>query len=136
MYRVRVLGEFSKGESESIIPLEYVETTVNTKVSIKDCFINKVKIKVDDEHYLDKSAKMWGNMRDILEENFTNFVQGKEPSIELTENEKLIKQLSNRKYRINSKGKIGLEKKEQMRISGGAAISTYQLDSSSGKIMN
>ena len=58
---------------------------------------------------------MWGNMRDILEENFTNFVQGKEPTIELPDNEKLIKQLSNRKYKIDSKGRIDLEQKEEMK---------------------
>ena len=54
-------------------------------------------------------------MRDILEENFTNFVQGKEPTIELPNNDKLIKQLSNRKFRIDSKGRIDLEKKEEMK---------------------
>lgn len=69
----------------------------------------------DEEHYSDKSAEMWGNMRDILEENFTNFVQGKEPTIELPNNDKLIKQLSNRKFRIDSKGRIDLEKKEEMK---------------------
>lgn len=208
VYRVRVLGEFPKGESDALIPLEYVETATNTKVSIKDCFtlnigadiarfgndntvlaprignkvfdlnryskkdtmetsgnilriadkfknkyhqINKIKIKVDDdglgggvtdrlkevirldklgyevipikngakanddEHYSDKSAEMWGNMRDILEENFTNFVQGKEPSVELPNDERLIKQLANRKYKIDSKGRIDLEQKEEMK---------------------
>lgn len=208
VYRVRVLGEFPKGESDALIPLEYVETAVTTKVSIKDystlnlgCDIarfgddntiiaprigdkvfdllkyskkdtmettgnilrivdqyknkfhqlNKIRIKVDDdglgggvtdrlnevirqerlkyevipiknggkanddEHYADKSAEMWGNMRDILEENFTNYVQGKESTIELPNDEKLIKQLSNRKYKIDSKGRIDLEQKKEMK---------------------
>lgn len=208
VYRVRVLGEFPKGESDALIPLEYAETAASTKVSIKDCFtfnlgadiarfgndntvlaprignrvfqlkeyskkdtmetsgnilktvdefkreyhqINRVKIKIDDdglgggvtdrlnevirqerlgydvipikngakadddEHYADKSVEMWGNMRDILEDNFTNFVQGRTPTIELPNNEKLIKQLSNRKYKIDSKGRIDLEQKEQMK---------------------
>lgn len=209
VWRVRVEGEFPKGESDSLISLEYAETATLTKINniynnftlhigadiarfgndesviaprignkvfdlltyakkdtmettgnilrAADKFkneykhINKVKIKVDDdglgggvtdrlnevirqerldyevipikngskandeEHYSDKSAEMWGNMRDMLEENFTNFVQGKEPTIELPNNDKLIKQLSNRKFRIDSKGRIDLEKKEEMK---------------------
>lgn len=207
-WRVRVLGEFPKGESDSLISLEIAETAMTTRASIEDKFtlhigndiarfgddetviapriggkvfklqtyskkdtmetagnvlrtidifkkeynqINRVKIKTDDDGlgagvtdrlrevirqmnlgyevipikngsnaidedmYFNKSAEMWDNVRELLQENFSNFIQGKPGTIELPEDDKLIKQLSNRKFSVDSKGKIRLEDKKEMK---------------------
>lgn len=43
--RVRVDGEFPKGESDSLIPLEIVEMASKTKVNVRDCY--KLYVGVD-----------------------------------------------------------------------------------------
>ncbi|MBB6218006.1 hypothetical protein HNQ80_004143 [Anaerosolibacter carboniphilus] len=72
----------------------------------------------DDEHYDNKGTECWAAVRDILQENFSDHVQGKDPIIELPDDEKLISQLTTRKYRMTSKGKIALERKEEMKKRG------------------
>lgn len=72
----------------------------------------------DDDHYENKGTETWAIVRDLLEENFTANIQGKEPIIELPNDEKLISQLTTRKYKMTSKGKIMLEKKEDMKKRG------------------
>ncbi|RXM79589.1 terminase B [Clostridium tetani] len=207
-WRVRVLGEFPKGESDSLISLEIAETAMETKTSIEDKYtlhigndiarfgddetviapriggkvfdlltyakkdtmetagnvlrtidifkkeykqINRVKIKTDDDGlgagvtdrlkeviyqmnlgyevtpikngsnandnnmYFNKSAEMWDNVRESLQENFSNFIQGREGTMELPKDDKLIKQLSNRKFSVDSNGKIRLEDKKEMK---------------------
>ena len=207
-WRVRVLGDFPKGESDSLISLEIAETAVSTRVNIEDKYtlhigndiarfgndetviapriggkvfdlqtyskkdtmetagnvlrtidifkkeykqINRVKIKTDDDGlgagvtdrlrevirqmnlgyevipirngsnaldndmYFNKSAEMWDSVRELLQENFSNFIQGREATIELPKDDKLIKQLSNRKFSVDSKGKIRLEDKEEVK---------------------
>ena len=51
---------------------------------------------------------MWGLLREKLRRH----------EIELVYDDKQITQLSNRKYRINSDGKIELERKEEMKKRG------------------
>lgn len=74
--------------------------------------------KPDDEHYENKGAETWADFREELQENFSQYMQGNEPMIELPNNDKLISQLTTRKYRMTSKGKIALERKEDMKKRG------------------
>lgn len=58
--------------------------------------------------YSNSTGLMWGLLREKLRRN----------EIELIYDDKQITQLSNRKYRINSDGKIELERKEEMKKRG------------------
>lgn len=72
-----------------------------------------------DDYYANLGSQIWGELRDALEENFSNMMQGeKKAVIELPYDDELIKQLSNRRKKITSKGKIQLEKKEDMKSRG------------------
>lgn len=68
-----------------------------------------------DDYYANLGAQIWGDLRDALEDNFSGVLQGKEPTLELPYNDEMIKQLSNRKKKITSKGKIQLESKDDMK---------------------
>lgn len=72
----------------------------------------------EDEYYFNLGAELWGEMRTKLEDNMSNVIQGKDPIIHLPNDDELIKQLSNRKYKITSKGKIQLESKQDMKKRG------------------
>lgn len=72
----------------------------------------------DDEHYENKGTEMWAAVRDRLHENLTNYLNGEEPTIQLPNDEKLISQLTTRKYKMTSKGRIVLERKEDMKKRG------------------
>lgn len=72
----------------------------------------------DDEHYENKGTEAWANVRELLEKNFSAHMQGKEPTVELPNDERLISQLTTRKYKMTSRGKIALEKKEDMKKRG------------------
>lgn len=208
VFRVRVLGEFPKGEADSLISLEVAEQAAETVVDISSAFtldvgvdvarfgddktiiaprignrvlplqqyskkdtmettgnviktvehlrkvhtqINKIVIKIDDDglgggvtdrlrevnrqkglgyiiipikngskakdsdHYYNKAAEMWDTLRELLEENLSKFLQGEPGHIELPNDDILIKQLSSRKYKIDSKGRIELESKDEMK---------------------
>ncbi len=54
-------------------------------------------------------------MRDLLQESFSKHIQGQPVSLELPNDERLVTQLTQRKYRMTSKGKIALERKEDMK---------------------
>ncbi len=78
-----------------------------------------------DGYYLNLGCQIWGRIKELLESNFSNTVQGKIDDIgipvceiELPYDEEMIKQLSVRKYRITSKGKIQLESKDDMKKRG------------------
>ena len=71
-----------------------------------------------DDYYANLGAQVWGEMRDALEENFSAIMQGQPPVIELPDDVDLVKQLSNRKKKITSKGKIQLESKDDMKARG------------------
>lgn len=72
----------------------------------------------NDKYYANLGSELWGNLKEMLEENMSNILQGKTPIIEFYNNQTLIKQLSNRKYSITSKGKIQLESKKDMKERG------------------
>lgn len=72
----------------------------------------------DDEYYGNKGAETWGNIKELLEENMSNFMIGKTGVLQLPDDEKLIAQLTTRKWRMGSKGKIYLERKEDMKKRG------------------
>ena len=207
-WRVRVLGEFPKGESDSLISLEAVEMATMKEVNITNDYIlnigadiarygddetiiapriggkvfdlltyskqstmetsgcilravdkfkniygqiNKVKIKTDDDglgagvtdrlkevvyqenlkyeiipiqngsdaieknNYYNKASEMWDVVRQELDANLSNYLQGKEAIIKLPNDDKLVKQLSNIKYSIDSKGRIQIESKKEMK---------------------
>lgn len=72
-----------------------------------------------DDYYSNLGSQIWGELRDALEENFSEMLKGsKKPTLELPYNDEMIKQLSNRKKKITSKGKIELERKEEMKKRG------------------
>lgn len=68
-----------------------------------------------DDFYFNMGTQVWGELKDALEENFSAALQGKPPIIELPYDDELIKQLSNRKKKMSSKGKIQLESKDDMK---------------------
>ncbi len=75
--------------------------------------------KADDhEHYENVGTEQWGVLRDILDDNMSKHLQGEPLSVELPDDDKLITQLTTRKYKMTSKGKIALERKEDMKKRG------------------
>lgn len=68
-----------------------------------------------DDFYDNLGAQVWGNLKDLLEENMTNNLNGKLPVIELPNQAQLIKELSTRKFTMTSSGKIRLESKKEMK---------------------
>lgn len=64
--------------------------------------------KEEPVEFSNNTGLMWGLLREKLKRN----------EIELIYDDKQITQLSNRKYRINSDGKIELERKEEMKKRG------------------
>ena len=71
---------------------------------------------IEKDKYYNKASEMWDVIREELDANFSNFLQGNEPSIQLPCDDKLIKQLSNRKYSVDSKGKIQIESKKEIEL--------------------
>lgn len=73
-----------------------------------------------DDYYANLGSQIWGELRDALEENFSCMMQEEEskPVIELPYDDEMIKQLSNRRKKITSKGKIQLESKDDMKKRG------------------
>lgn len=72
-----------------------------------------------DDYYFNLGSQLWGYIKELLELNFSNHLQGKQDvQIELPDDGEMVKQLSVRKYRITSKGKIQLESKDEMKKRG------------------
>ena len=72
----------------------------------------------DEEHYNHFGSESWGRLRGWLEENFSSIMVGNEPKISLISDERLIKQLTTRKYHIDSAGRICIERKADMKRRG------------------
>lgn len=70
------------------------------------------------EYYDSLGTEIWACLRDLLQENFSSHVQGQSNGVELPQDERLITQLTQRKYRMTSRGKIALERKEDMKKRG------------------
>ncbi|WP_418028034.1 terminase B [Paenibacillus sp. JJ1722] len=71
-----------------------------------------------DAHYGNLGAEQWGHIKEMLESNMSNYVLGKSGDLQLPDDEKLITQLTTRKWRMGSNGKIFLERKEDMKKRG------------------
>ncbi|RJX40884.1 terminase B [Paenibacillus pinisoli] len=72
----------------------------------------------EEEHYENRGTETWADLRDLLQESFSKHIQGQPVSLELPNDERLVTQLTQRKYRMTSKGKIALERKEDMKKRG------------------
>lgn len=72
----------------------------------------------DEEHYENRGTEMWASIRDRLQENLSAYMQGEKPTVQIPADEKLISQLTTRKYKMSSKGRIKLERKEDMKKRG------------------
>ncbi|MFM2490834.1 hypothetical protein ABW365_26175 [Enterococcus avium] len=68
-----------------------------------------------DEFYDNLGTQIWGNIREVLEENMTTNLNGGGPIIELPDDSSLIKELSTRKFKMTSRGRIRLESKDDMK---------------------
>jgi hypothetical protein len=87
------------------------EGKITGTVHLRECHFGGRGGKVswnDPIEYENSTGIMWGILRDLLR-------LGK---LELPYDDKLISQASNRKYRITSDGKIGLEQKKDMKKRG------------------
>ena len=71
-----------------------------------------------DDYYFNLGGQLWGHVKELLEVNFSNNMQGKGVEVELPNDTEMIKQLSVRKYHMTSKGKIQLESKDDMKKRG------------------
>lgn len=74
--------------------------------------------KAMDAHYENAGTEMWGNVRELMEQTFSAKLRGEEPVLQLPDDEELVKQLANRKYHMTSRGRIALEKKDDMKKRG------------------
>ncbi len=72
----------------------------------------------EEEHYENLGTECWAMLRSLLQENLSKHLQGELNAIELPNDERLITQLTQRKYRMTSRGKIALERKEDMKKRG------------------
>ena len=80
--------------------------------------VNNESTAEDKEHYDNLVTEQHAALREWLQENFSAFIQGNEATIQLPNDEKLIAQLTSRKYYMTNKGKIRLESKKDMKKRG------------------
>jgi phage terminase large subunit len=71
-----------------------------------------------DEHYGKLGTEMWAYIKDSLEQNMSNFINGVDPVLQLPDDDVLISQLTTRKWTMTSKGKMLLESKKDMKKRG------------------
>jgi phage terminase large subunit len=86
--------------------------------SIEVIPVGNGRTALDHEHYDNRGTEVWAAVRDHLKENLSAYLLGEQPTVELPNDERLISQLTTRKYRMTSKGKIVLERKEEMKKRG------------------
>lgn len=97
-----------------------------------------------DDYYDNLGTQVWGNVKELLEENMTSSLNGGDPIIELPNNSALIKELSTRKFKLTSRGKIRLESKDDMKkrnvgspdIADALTLAFYEPPSRIAKITN
>lgn len=80
--------------------------------------INNESTAEDNDHYDNLATEQHAALREWLQENFSSFIQGGEATIQLPNDERLIAQLTSRKYFMTGKGKIRLESKKDMKKRG------------------
>ncbi|WP_090738467.1 DEAD/DEAH box helicase family protein [Paenibacillus sp. Mc5Re-14] len=71
-----------------------------------------------DEHYGNLVTEMWASIKEQLEQNMSNFINGDVSVLQLPDDDVLITQLTARKWNMTSKGKILLESKKDMKRRG------------------
>ncbi|EMF0528153.1 DEAD/DEAH box helicase family protein [Enterococcus hirae] len=69
----------------------------------------------EDDFYDNLGTQLWGNIKEMLEENMTANLNGEQPIIELPDDGSLIKELSTRKFKMTSRSRIRLESKDDMK---------------------
>lgn len=71
-----------------------------------------------DEHYGNLVTEMWASIKEQLEQNMSNFINGDGSVLQLPDDDLLITQLTTRKWNMTSKGKMLLESKKDMKKRG------------------
>lgn len=71
-----------------------------------------------DDYYGNKGSETWGHIKELLEENMSNYILGQPGVLQLPDDDKLVTQLTSRKWSMGSKGKILLESKKDMKKRG------------------
>ena len=71
-----------------------------------------------DEHYGNLGMEMWAYIKDLLDQNLSNFIIGLPGVLQLDDDDDLISQFSTRKWFMTSKGKMMLESKKDMKKRG------------------
>lgn len=71
-----------------------------------------------DHYYGNRGSELWGNIKKKLEDNMSSFMLGNLPTIQLPDDDKLVAQLTSRKWRMGSNGRIYLERKDDMKKRG------------------
>jgi len=72
----------------------------------------------DDEYYGNKGSETWGTIKELLEENMSKHILGQPGVLQLPDDEKLVTQLTTRRWRMGSNGRIFLESKKDMKKRG------------------
>jgi hypothetical protein len=72
----------------------------------------------EEEHYENRGTETWADLRNLLQESFSKHLQGAPVGLELPDDDRLVTQLTQRKYRMTSKGRLALERKEDMKKRG------------------
>ena len=109
---IEALEIFIAAEQQILDRLKEIKSQRNwPTVKLYECHFGGAGGKNKEEEpveYSNSTGLMWGLLREKL----------RRQEIELIYDDKQITQLSNRKYKINSDGKIELEKKEEMKKRG------------------
>lgn len=71
-----------------------------------------------DEYYHNMGTQVWGNLRELLEENMKAYLAGETALLQLPNVPEMIRELSNRKYRMSSRSKLEIESKKSMKERG------------------
>lgn len=71
-----------------------------------------------DEHYGNLFTEMWASIKEKLEHNMSNFINGDPSVFQLPDDDVLITELTTRKWNIISIGKMLLEGKKDMKSVG------------------
>jgi phage terminase large subunit len=72
----------------------------------------------DDEYYGNKGSELWGQIKERLDGNMSKHILGLPGDLQIPDDDKLITQLTTRKWKMGSNGTIRLERKEDMKKRG------------------
>lgn len=80
--------------------------------------VNNGERALEPEYFMNLGTQLWSDFRDLLNDNMSQFIQGKESLIKLPDDDVLKYQLQSRKYTFDSSGRIRLESKDKMKKRG------------------